>query len=422
VIRGGRLAATVALALAVAGCGPGPIARHGRVNEDALDQIQGGLAELRGLPFLRPVPARMLTDQELRALLVSEIERTYAAGDLERLSAVYERLGLLPPGTLLRPAMERLYAGQVAALYDPRTKTLSLVGRALEAGGFGVRLLSLITRRDVVGELLVAHELTHALQDQYWGIPTDPEPLTNSHGDRLLARRALLEGDATLASFAFLQGRQLSPRTIARVTAELYAMDAQLRAQYPDVPEAVRASLVFEYESGTAFAGQALLRGGWAAVDRAQADPPESSEQVLHPARYFERRDHPVEITLGGTEALEATGWTRTYEDTLGELDVQMLAGRAMSPADAARAADGWGGDRLRALSHGDALVIVWMTAWDSTADAAEFADALARATPDARVERREDRVLALLGPVGGPDLQQLAARVWRGTRMERRS
>ncbi|HLK11790.1 MAG TPA: hypothetical protein VKW76_10450 [Candidatus Binatia bacterium] len=406
--------ALLLLAGAVA-CGPGRVVRHGEVNDDLLARIRTGLTAARALAFLRPVPARLLDQAALASVLAREIDLSYGPGDLERLSAIYARLGLLPPGAALRPALMRLYEGQVAALYDPRTKTLALVASALAPeGGLGLRLFELLTGRDVVGELLVAHELTHALQDQHWGIPTEPEPLTDSHGDRLLARRALLEGDATLASFGYVERGPLDAGTLARIEEELHGMRGELQARYPDVPEVVRASLALQYDEGTTFAGWALAAGGWSAVDRAEADPPESTEQVLHPARYFGLRDHPVTIALGGTEALEASGWKRVYEDTLGELDVRTLAFGRLPGAVAARVADGWGGDRLRALARGDDLVLVWMTAWDSLADAGEFADAMPHVLPDARIERRQDRVLMLLGPAGGPDLPRLAARVWR--------
>jgi len=419
-----RYAAAPLLLLALAtACGPGHVLRRGQVNADALARIRTGLAAARGLAFRRPVPARVLDQAGLASVLAREIELSYGPGDLERLSAIYARLRLLPPGGDLRAALLRLYAGQVAALYDPRTKTLALVASALVPdGGVGLRLYEFLTGRDLVGELLVAHELTHALEDQHWGIPTESEPLADSHGDRLLARRALLEGDATLASFAYVTKSPLDAGTIARIADELKGVHAELAARYPDVPEVVRAALAFEYDQGTSFAGWALAAGGWPAVDRAEADPPESTEQVLHPARYFGLRDHPVAIALGGTERLEAQGWTRVYEDTLGELDVRTLALTRLSGADAARVADGWGGDRLRALARGDDLVIVWMTAWDSPADAAEFADAMPRVLPDARIERRTDRVLVLVGPAGGLDLAALARRVWRATQSSPRT
>jgi hypothetical protein len=385
------------------------------VNEDALAVVRRTLPVIRELDFTAPVPVEVLDPAGVSAALREEIHASYGPGDLPRLQAVYERLGLLPPGTPLAPAMQRLYEEEGAGFYDPRRKRLLLASRALHAGGFWIDLLGKLTGRDFVGEFLVAHELTHALQDQHYGLPVDAEPLADAHGDALLARHALLEGDATLAGFAYVQGASLDAATIDRIESQLRHVPEELDARYPDVPELVRASVAFQYDAGTTFAGWALGKGGWAAVDRAHRDPPASTEQVLHPARYFATRDVPVTVTLGGTELLEHAGWTRRLEDTLGELQIRILATQRLGIARGEQVADGWGGDRLRALFRGDDVLLVWMTAWDSPAEAAEFADALPALLPDARGERRGERVLVLAAP-RDVALEPLAARVWART------
>jgi hypothetical protein len=406
-------AALVVLVL-LFGCGAGRVVRRGQVNEDALGAIRSGLPPIRELEFTAPVPALALSREEISAMVANEIDQSYAPGDVERMQRVYSRLGLLPPGSELRPALQRLYEQEGAGFYDPRTKRLVLAKTAMRAAGMKVDFLGRVFGRDFVGEFLVAHELTHALQDQHFGIPTQPEPVTDSHGDRELARRALLEGDATLAGFAYLFRGTPDAKLIATIERQLHGVPAELAKKYPDVPELVRASLAFQYDDGTTFTGRALTSGGWAAVDRAQADPPVSTEQVLHPERYFEHRDPPVDVRLGGTDRLEAAGWTRIFEDTFGELQVRVLAARALAPDEAARIAAGWGGDRLRALARGDDVVLVWMTAWDTPDDAAEFAAAMPRVNPDMRVEQRDRRALVLVGPA--PD--GLSARVWAETRV----
>jgi hypothetical protein len=416
--------ATFGLAFAVVlslGCGPGRFVRRGALNEDALAVVRARLPEVRGLDFTAQVPALAMSPAELQATIAHEVDETYAPGDLARIETIYARLGLLPAGVSLRGAIERLYDEEGAGFYDPRTKRLMLATGALRAGGLWVDAFTLVTGRDLAGEMVVAHELTHALQDQHWSLPTTPEPLTDGNGDKLTARHALLEGDATLAGFAYVLGG-LDDAALDPVVHRLAGLPTELAVRYPDVPEVVRATLAFQYDSGSAFTAWALRAGGWAAVDRAEGDPPESTEQVLHPVRYFGLRDSPVAIALGGTESLERAGWTRTLEDTLGELQLRVLAARFLDRARAARVADGWGGDRLRALTRGDALVLVWMTAWDSLDDAAEFAAALPEIAPEALVERRDDRVLVLLGPAGGggPDLDALARRVWSGTTLRR--
>jgi len=410
-----RTAAVLVLVALVAGCASRRLVRHGQVNEDALESLRHRLVALRGLAFTAPVPVLALSREGIGSVVKDEIEESYAPGDIEHAEAVYTRLGLLPPGTKLRPALEGLYQQEGAGFYDPRTKRLVIAESVPGAPSVGAGLLGFFTGRDLVGEFLVAHELTHALQDQHYHLPTRPEPLLDGHGDRELARHALLEGDATLAGFAYVLGRQLDQHTLDVVERQLHGVPGELAKKYPDLPELLRASLAFQYDDGTTFVGQALAAGGWAAVDREHLDPPESTEQVLHPARYYAERDRPIAVTLGGTEGLEAAGFTPILEDTLGELVIRVLAARALPAERGAQVAEGWGGDRLRALERGGDLVLVWMTAWDSPADAGEFAEALPGLVPEARVERRQERVLVLLGPPG-VDRAALAGRVWART------
>ena len=408
-----RATALLAVAFA-AGCVRGRLVHEGQVNASALAAVVHDLPAVRGLDFLRPVPAVALRPDDVAAWVRRDIDLSYPGDDLDRVSMVYERLGLLPAGVTLRAVLEELYRGQIAAFYDPRSKQLVLATEALGVGGLGVRLFSLLTGRDLVGELLVAHELTHALQDQRWGLPTEPEPLADAHGDRLLARRALLEGDATLAGFAYVQRGTPTRETIDDIERRLHGIAPTLAAEYPRVPEIIRVSLAFQYDAGTAFTGWALAEGGWSEVDRVEADPPASTEQVLHPARYFGVRDRPIEITLRGTEEMEAAGWHRILEDTLGELTIRVLARRGLTEDRARGVADGWGGDRLRALVRGDELLLVWVTAWDGPPDAIEFFEAMPDVMPAARVERRGERVLVLMGPPAV--LDGLSARVWNRT------
>jgi hypothetical protein len=388
----------VVVALALAGCASHRVVRHGHVDDDVLGGIRTSLAALRGLDFTASVPATAQSRDEIAVTVRAEVEQSFAPGELESAQAVDVRLGLLPAGGDLRRALERLYEEEGAGFYDPRTKRLILAERALGAGGVKLGLVGFVTGRDLVGEFLVAHELTHALQDQHWGLPTKPEPVLDQHGDRELARRALLEGDATLAGFAYLTGRPLPPSLIEAVETQLHGVPAELARKYPDVPEIVRTSLAFQYDEGAAFVGRALRNGGWAAVDAAHADPPTSTEQVLHPDRYFVRRDAPVAVAVRGTGGLEAAGWNPILEDTIGELAIRVLAGRFVPPERAVVVADGWGGDRLRAFARGGDVAIVWLTAWDSASDATEFADAIREIHHDARVEERGTRVLVLIG------------------------
>jgi hypothetical protein len=370
------------------------------VDRDGLAAVERSIGVIRGRPLQSSVPAVVLDGPGLRGMIASDIDASYPPGDIERLEAVYTQIGLLPPGTKLRSSIEQLYEAEGAAFYDPRKKRLVISSHPMDTP-VTLKMVAFLSGRDLAGEMIVAHELTHAIQDQYWGIPTDPDPIANAQGDCRLAHRAVLEGDATLAGFGQILGGGPDAGTVRTIERELTKLPAELADKHPDVPPALLATLGVQYQAGPAFVGRALAGGGWPAVDALYDDPPASTEQILHPARYFETRDAPVAIALGGTEALVRAGWTPVLEDTLGEVFVRVIAERTLPRERAAAVAEGWGGDRLRALASGDEIVIVWMTAWDTPDDADEWATAIPALLPDAHVARRDGRVLVVITPPG---------------------
>jgi hypothetical protein len=385
--------------------------RRGRVNDDLVAAVAVRLEAARHLQLKHPVPTRALGPAEIAAVVDADLMRTFPPGDRARTEATYELVGLVPSGTRLEPAMERMLTTQLAAFYDPHTKVLVVAKQAVVGRGAGLRLFATVTGRDLVGELVVSHELTHALQDQYWGLPADSEPATASNTDRLLARRALLEGDATWASFATVSGGTLDEATRTRVLRQMSGLSAELATALPDVPSLLRDALAFQYQGGTIFVDRLLARGDWAAVDRAQADPPASTEQVLHPERYLaSKRDEPTAVVLGITPALRSAGYQLALADTLGELVMRSLFARVFPPEQAARIAEGWDGDRLVAFARGQDLVVAWMSVWDTERDAVEFADSITQAMPATSVERRGRRVLVLRGPAPAGTAAQLWA------------
>ena len=146
------------------------------------------------------------------------------------------------------------------------------------------------------------------------------------------------------------------------------------------MPAVLRESLLFPYISGTSFVQGIQAQGGWDAVNDALGKPPSSTEQILHPEKY-EAGEAPKLVDLPDDLAARlGAGWSVGLEDTLGELQLKLwLANgpnRAASPQDmSTTAAAGWGGDRVAILSGpSGATAVVIDTAWDSPADAAEFA------------------------------------------------
>ena len=130
-------------------------------------------------------------------------------------------------------------------------------------------------------------------------------------------------------------------------------------------------------------------------MNAAFADPPGSTEQVIHPEKYLDR-EAPVQVRIDdGLAGRVGNGWSEATRDTLGELilrtwlDVHGVGvpttGLVPAPSEEAqKATAGWGGDRLVLLRHDDGeLAIAMSTTWDTAADAAEFAEAAETALAD---------------------------------------
>jgi hypothetical protein len=140
----------------------------------------------------------------------------------------------------------------------------------------------------------------------------------------------------------------------------------------------------FPYQEGRGFAAALFEAQGWDAVNRAYADLPRSTEQVLHPERYLsEVPDVPSEVFVPDLGGVLGAEWTPGVRDTLGEFVVGVYLGRTLPEQMAWQAADGWDGDTFVAWEHEDGdRVRIWRTTWDGTADAAEFERALVTLVP----------------------------------------
>src|SRR5207302_10246012 len=135
---------------------------------------------------------------------------------------------------------------------------------------------------DVVDRMLLAHALTHAVQDQHFGVLAAADDPSND--ERSLALHAVLEGDATLAGVAYVFGG-LPESSLLELLDRLGAVPAEIEAALPDTPPVLRDSLVFQYSAGARFVTLAYLTGGWRAADALLAYPPSSTEQVLAPEK-----------------------------------------------------------------------------------------------------------------------------------------
>ncbi len=334
------------------------------------ERLQAEVAEAGGVAFKRDVPVAFMGQAELAAYLRELIDAEYPPGKARTDERLLTAFDLLPPRTDLRALRSRLLEENVAGFYDERPDRR--------------RLYAISEDRSFtpMNQIVLAHELRHALQDQYQELHGQIGDDVTDFDDRRLAWMSLLEGDATLVMERFVKLRLGLPGG-GDETAMGGTLDPSLGApglyDLPDAPPVIRDHLMQPYLAGLTLARAIWARGGAQAMQEAWTRPPVSMEQVLHPERYFAREPaRRVEPTLQ-----PPPGATLLCEGTLGELLIRTLLEEGSE-----RAAEGWGGDGYRVYDTGSRTLLAWRSEWDSPADAREF-DAALRAR-FARKAKRE--------------------------------
>ncbi len=368
----------------------------------ATDEVLRETSQLRGLKVLRPVKSGAQSRAEIERMIMRNLDEESSPAEMRASELALKKLGLVPADFRYRSFIINLLTEQVAGYYDPKQ------GRFYLADWI-----------DLEGQKpVIAHELTHALQDQHFNLRRF-ERWPKGDGDRELAIHALIEGDATLAMYAYVRRNPLSAIALARAMGA----DEGGSQQIDRAPRALRESLMFPYERGLTFAEQLYRRGGWARVSQAFADLPQSTEQILHFEKYA-AREMPVKVETPDLASRLGRGWKQTDADVNGEWGLYLILDEYLKDErDSRRAAAGWGGDRyaLYEGAHPGEVMLAQLTVWDTVADAQEFFNAYSR-----RTGRRYAGATKIENTLGDGDSNAIAWRTsegavrieWRGTRV----
>jgi len=372
---------------------PAKSARH-------LEDLLRTAEKYRGLKALAPVPAGSVSVRSLKRQMTESLPRDSSPKELKALEVSLKAFGLIPEAMDLRRYLPELLSSQVAGFYDPERKYLAIVDLPGGISGKG--------KEEGEEDMILVHELTHAIQDQHFDLHRfEDHDLLSDAGT---ARGALVEGDAmlTMMDASLRTNIEALPGTDAAMSA-LMQDPEKLMAATPDLPGAremaaapawIRDTLLFSYLQGSVFCLSTRHRGGQPLLDYAfQTDPPRSTEQILHPEKWHTRRDDPVVLRFPDLAA-ELPGYRKAAEGEMGELSLRIFLRQELKDQDAAlAAAAGWGGDRFAVYEKAGARLVVWITEWDGEADAGEFRSALQGLGGGWRVEAAgPSRVLAVRG------------------------
>ena len=337
-------------------------------------EIQSQVESIRGDAFKRPVAVK-ITDKA--GFLEYVTKRMAAMGGAEKIALeeqVAKMLGLIPPSMDYQQELLDMLEGQVGGFYDPASETFYLMESF--TGGFA--------------RLILAHELTHALDDQYFDLDGSFEALLNDR-DASSAYHAVVEGSGTSLMMVWTM-QHLDELKME----DLQELAAQQSDSLAGVPATIWKPLLFSYQQGQSFLqkGYRLLKKqgkSMADVTRMAFEaPPTSTEQVLHPEKYWdaERRDDPRRLEISASELPE--GWTLLETSTIGELLFALVSegpkeidfadlGALQAIEFTNTAAAGWGGDRAALYGREGARFLYVVSDWDTSEDAQEFESALRR-------------------------------------------
>jgi hypothetical protein len=360
----------------------------------SVDDILKFVSEDTGLAIRHKVKRRLVNRDQVAKYIADRMKDDEDTKRLEHSELVLKKFGLVPRGFNLEPFLLSLLKEQVAGYYDSKTKTVNLLDW-VEAG----------QQRPVL-----AHELTHALQDQNFGLDKlsksakKDDPTGLEADERLAARQAVIEGqgmivlmDYTLAPLGGSVAKQ--PEVVDAMIAGLAAGGPGM-AVYSRAPLFMQQVLLFPYRYGMTFERDLLVAGGREkAFAGALSRPPEDTRQVMLSATYLSGQVFPPMKPLDfGKLAPQYKKWDVS---NMGEFDVFLLldqfadseTARGLSPQWrggyywAGRAAAGPKDDR--ALTTSD-LAVVYLSKWASPETAARFAGEYARGVtmryPDAHL------------------------------------
>lgn len=316
-------------------------------------------AEAAAIRQLAPTPLRAperLSRAELVERVAGSIGGDWPPAGMPSDAALLAALGLPGAGGSLPGDAATVLAGGMLARYDPDAERVAVATDATSLDALRVAFV---------------HELTHALAEAAFASGS-PEPGPDAL-DARLAWLALREGDA-------------------RTTMLLWGLDhlgpeQLLGASAVQVPEAFAAPdwlvevMSMPHLAGASFVGQLYAAGGWDAVNAAYADPPASTEQVLHYAKYL-AGEAPLTVEVPISLRGWGPDWRQQETATMGEAWLlAWLGALGVDDRTAGIAAAGWGGDRIQLLAGPDGdWALGWRIAWDAPLDATEFADAYADA------------------------------------------
>jgi hypothetical protein len=284
----------------------------------AVDQIFDFASEDSGMPKHAAVERRLVGKADVEKYASGQLAKEEYAKSFAEEELSMKKLGFLPRDFNLKDFLVKSTGQELAAYYDPETKTISMLNWVPP------------DRQ----EPILAHELTHALQDQNydlmkWMKPGKKTDETNATDDAAVARKAVVEGQAMVVYMDYMLkpiGRTLEDTPGLVYQMEEPAVKAVIDSQLMhDAPMILREMGTFAYQQGLIFEGELLHKGGkQMAFAGAFARPPRNSHEILQPEAYINGEKLP-RVRIPDVSRLLNDQYELYDSGGVGQLDVRAL-------------------------------------------------------------------------------------------------
>lgn len=311
---------------------PPPTVAGGASNAEfaeAADEVLGQMSEITGLKLQTPLKKTLRSRDEIRAYVIKQMDEDKNPSERYAGQRSAEAFGLIPKGFELDAFMVELLTEQIAGLYDPKAHEFYIAD-----------WIPVADQR-----MVMAHELTHALEDQHFQIE-DWVKAARPNDDAELAREAVLEGSAMAAMIDFLlQGTGRSLGDLPDFDPSILVGDLADSPALQKAPRFIKDALIFPYFSGLTFSAAILKPSGWSGLPGVFSKPPLSTQQILHPALYRSGKVS-APVALAATEKMLGPNWSKLEENTLGEFGWEEVLKQFLGEERAKPLAAAWDGDR----------------------------------------------------------------------------
>jgi len=311
-----------------------PASSNAATNADfaaAADEVLGQMSDITGLKLISPLKKSLRTREQIRAYVIKEMDEDKDADERYAGERSAEAFGLLPKGFDLDTLMIDLLTEQIAGLYDPK------------AHEFYVADWIPIDDQKMV----MAHELTHALEDQHFHIENWSKA-ARPNDDAELAREAVLEGSAMAAMVDYLMaGTGRSLQDLPDINPAMLLGDMENTPTLAKAPPFLKDALIFPYLDGLTFSAAVLKGAGWSTLPGVFTRPPVSTQQILHPELYRAAKPAPV-VTLPAMDKTIGPGWKKLEDNIMGEFGWREVLKQFLGEAKATPVSTGWDGDRYQ--------------------------------------------------------------------------